>query len=381
LAANRIVVIDKFTRAAKVNLNLVGIPTTIIYNPDRKNIFGIVRVNPTGDRLSKYFEIDVDVSVNLVLAGTQVPYETVIEDKWGSLSSAYKKPAGIWLKTREYVRRPRENFNDAPEVDLIVKWQNDDVKDIFLYDFTGEQLSPTASVPYTGPKPFPLVTLNTKENIKPDRSGLSEYQQTIFGSLKFQLEKVDSQTDSQTKPTAIEIFIGSNSKNEGISESTLQMFKREYIDFTIISGANNASIIQFTTERDRFGTMTGYIILNNIAFDNFINDMRFELLNSYDSNSDLDCCQSEKNNNSKQKEEYFKQKQMIRIGEWTDYLVVDIFIRNYKGMFSKLFNRLYNTDSFRLVLEYKLNEVMQLLGVSGFFWTTINEIHLEENEL
>jgi hypothetical protein len=24
---------------------------------------------------------------------------------------------------------------------------------------------------------------------------------------------------------------------------------------------------------------------------------------------------------------------------------------------------------------------MQLLGVSGFFWTTINEIHLEENEL
>jgi len=272
LSGNRVLIIDKFTRAAKVNISLLGVPNQIIFNPDRKNVFGIVRFIATGDKRSKYFEIDVDVSVNLVLAGTQVPYETVIEDKWGSLSSAYKKPAGIWLKTREYVRRPRENFNDAPEVDLIVKWQNDDVKDIFLYDFTGEQLSPTASVPYTGPKPFPLVTLNTKENIKPDRSGLSEYQQTIFESLKFQLEKVDSQTDSQTKPTAIEIFIGSNSKNEGVSESTLQMFKREYIDFTIISGANNASIIQFTTERDRFGTMTGYIILNNIAFDNFIND-------------------------------------------------------------------------------------------------------------
>lgn len=76
-----------------------------------------------------------------------------------------------------------------------------------------------------------------------------------------------------------------------------------------------------------------------------------------------------------------KQKQMIRIGEWTDYLVVDIFIRNYKGMFSDLFNRLYNTDSFRLVLEYKLNEVMQRLGVSDYFWATINEIHLEENGL
>ena len=76
-----------------------------------------------------------------------------------------------------------------------------------------------------------------------------------------------------------------------------------------------------------------------------------------------------------------KQKQMIRIGEWTDYLVVDIFIRNYKGMFSDLFNRLYNTDSFRLVLEYKLNQLIQRLGFSDDFWITLNEIHLEENGL
>ena len=76
-----------------------------------------------------------------------------------------------------------------------------------------------------------------------------------------------------------------------------------------------------------------------------------------------------------------KQKQMIRIGEWTDYLVVDIFIRNYKGMFSGLFNRLYNTDSFRLVLEYKLNELIQRLGFSQDFWINLNEIHLEENGL
>ena len=76
-----------------------------------------------------------------------------------------------------------------------------------------------------------------------------------------------------------------------------------------------------------------------------------------------------------------KQKQMIRIGEWKDYLVVDIFIRNYKGMFSDLFNRLYNTNSFRLVLEYKLNQLIQRLGFSDDFWITLNEIHLEENGL
>lgn len=76
-----------------------------------------------------------------------------------------------------------------------------------------------------------------------------------------------------------------------------------------------------------------------------------------------------------------KQKQMIRIGEWKDYLVVDIFIRNYNGMFSKIFNMIYNTDSFRLVLEYKLNQLIQRLGFSDDFWITLNEIHLEENEL
>ena len=76
-----------------------------------------------------------------------------------------------------------------------------------------------------------------------------------------------------------------------------------------------------------------------------------------------------------------KQKQMIRIGEWTDYLVVDIFIRNYRGMFSNLFSMIYNTDSFRLVLEYKLNQLIQRLGFSDDFWITLNEIHLEENGL
>lgn len=74
-----------------------------------------------------------------------------------------------------------------------------------------------------------------------------------------------------------------------------------------------------------------------------------------------------------------KQKQMISVGQWKDYLVLDIFIRNYEGMFSSLFNRIYNTDSFRFILEYKLNEVMQRLGFSDYFWATINEIHLEEN--
>jgi len=266
--ANRIVVIDKFTRIAKVNISLVGPPKQVIFNPDRKNIFGIVRIYSSGDRRSKYFEVDVDVSVSLVTA-PKIPYGSVEEDKWGTLSDSYNPLPGITLKTREYVRRPRANFNDEPNVEYIVKWRNDDVKDIFLYDFSGDQLSSTASVPYTGPKPLPLVTLNTKENTKPDRAHLSEYQKTIFDSLTFQLDKVDSQTDSNNKPTPIEIFIGSNSKNEGVSESELEIYKREHIDFTIVSGENGNSIIQFALDPESNINRIGYISLNNIAFNNF----------------------------------------------------------------------------------------------------------------
>jgi len=266
----RIVVMDKFSQVAKRNIDLIGIPNKIIYNPDRRSVFGIVRTPLTGtDLTSKYFEVDVNVSVNLV---TDLPVQgtSIQEDKWGTLASAYSAPKGILYKTREYVRRPRANFNNEPEVELIAKWSRDDVKDIFLYDFSGDQLSPTASVPYTGPKPFPLVTLNRKENTKADRSGLSEFQQTIFESLKFSLDKVDEPTNTKLKPTPIEIFVGSNSKNEGVLESTLVLYKKEYIDFTIVPTSENASVIQFYNEYERStGRNIGYILINNTSTINF----------------------------------------------------------------------------------------------------------------
>lgn len=268
-------VMDKFTRAIKFEQTIDGTASKIIYNPDRKSIYGIVYSpsQPTTDRVSLLFEMDVTVSTSIVVDKPGISQITA-DNLYGNLDPNYSLPKNLWLKAREYVRRPRENFNDEPLIDLIFQWENDDVKDIFLYDYTGDQLSRTASVPYTGPRPFPIVSLNTTPNTKPDRAGLSEYQQTIFESLKFTLDHVDSETNTSNKPTPLQVYIGCNSKNEGVMSSILYINKREPIDFTIVSASQNSSVLQFTVQTDRLGNSKGYILLNSISFHNFRQDSK-----------------------------------------------------------------------------------------------------------
>jgi hypothetical protein len=73
------------------------------------------------------------------------------------------------------------------------------------------------------------------------------------------------------------------------------------------------------------------------------------------------------------------QKKMIRIGEWVDYLFLDIYIKNYTGPFSILFNGLYNTDSFKLLMKNNLNGLFSKMGLPNEFYVDINNIYLDEN--
>lgn len=76
-----------------------------------------------------------------------------------------------------------------------------------------------------------------------------------------------------------------------------------------------------------------------------------------------------------------QQKQMIYVGELRDTLIVDVFIKNYEGMYSNIFKLIYTGDSFRLVLNHKLNELITRLGFREYFSVNINQIHLEEDGL
>jgi photosystem II stability/assembly factor-like uncharacterized protein len=240
----------------------------LIYNPDRQSIFGIIPNNIIEQQ--SIFELRVSLGSELVKDTTT--YSIVGEYNYGTLDPSYTPHPDLWLKTREYIRKPRENYNDEPLVDFVWKWVDDQTPEIFLYDFSGDQLTTGTSFSYSGPKPLPLVTLNRKPNTKLDRVGLSEFQQTIFDEITYTLDRVDDQNDFITKPTPMEIFIGSNSEDEGVLSSILNLYKRESISFTVNANSTNGDVIQFSFGFSEVDGFYGMILFDTNSTTNFRQD-------------------------------------------------------------------------------------------------------------
>ena len=87
--------------------------------------------------------VEIEVEINQVITQVTSTFSQVAENNYGTLDPNYTPKSDIWLKTRDYFRRPRENF----EGDVFVKyyWQfvTDQTPEFFMYDFTGEQLEST----------------------------------------------------------------------------------------------------------------------------------------------------------------------------------------------------------------------------------------------
>jgi hypothetical protein len=153
--------------------------------------------------------------------------------------------------TREFLRKPRESYND--NVRYKFYWETE-VDEIFFYDFLGTQLDRIYEdnnfsgpyVQYTGQ--LPLVNVNDCnlnnvylnpepiEQIKLDyEMGLEntnpEYQQTVFDDLYFELDTYNSDNYNYI-PEPLQVFLGYNSVDEGVSYNTLVMEKIETLSFT-----------------------------------------------------------------------------------------------------------------------------------------------------
>ena len=194
------------------------------------------------------------------------------ENNFGTLDPNYKKHPDLWLKTREYIRRPRENYNDEPFIDFIFKWEDDTVPEIFFYDFSGDQLPTQGDLAYVGPKPLPIISLNKNPNKKFDRTALSEFQQTIFDEIKFTLDHVDSEDDFSTKPVPMQVFIGMRSDNEGVISSKLNIIKRESVSMTIYANSMNSDVLSFSLEFNDVDEMHGLIAFDLNSTTNFRQD-------------------------------------------------------------------------------------------------------------
>jgi hypothetical protein len=238
----------------------------IIYNAARNSILAI---------LSNTSIIEISVETYIFYRyGPQDAYANVYNpqgERLGNLSENYIEPENIWLTTRDYIRKPRMNFIGDNQAKLIYKWERDDVPELFLYDFSGEQLEKTGSYKYIGEKPLKKVYLNRKPNRDLTKVSEPEYQQTIFPQITYEVDYINSNYDLSFMPEPLECFIGYKADEEGTHRSILKLKLNEQISFTLTPSAANNNVITLTNIVDNLGVY-GRIDLATSSTDNFLTD-------------------------------------------------------------------------------------------------------------
>jgi hypothetical protein len=234
--------------------------TKIIYNPLRKSTWSMI---PGSKSL---FEVKPSISTSVLPSTTNSI--KITDGLFGTLSDEYIKKTNIWLKTREYLRRPRENFSNDVKVNYYWQWIDDQTPEFFIYDFTGSQLEKGTSYSYTGPVPLGDVPLNTKPNRDLTKTSSSQYQQTVFNKVSYGLEYLDSLTDTKPTSSTLETFIGFKSTDEGPKSSTLQLYKEELVEIFITSTSQNQTTVSMHTITEN-GIKTGVMKINTNSQETF----------------------------------------------------------------------------------------------------------------
>jgi hypothetical protein len=255
---NNIIVI-KGVNGQVVHTEPMAAPTgRMVYNPERKSMWVI---QPSTNSI-----IEIASDLNLSITETSTSGLSVGEGSYGTLDPNYIPHESIWIKTREYFRRPRENFEGDIPVNLYWRWMTDEVPDFFLYDFTGEQLTSTGSYAYTGDKPLENVVLNTSPNKDLNKVSYPEYQQTVFDKINYELSYIDDVNDISVEAKSLELFIGYRSTVEGSVRNVLQLYKKEEIEFEIVS--DNSTYLKFETLTNN-SDKRGQISINADSVENF----------------------------------------------------------------------------------------------------------------
>ena len=203
--------------------------TKLIYNPDRKSIWTI---QPSSNSIIEV-AVNLNSSINILPSTSQ----SVGDNQYGTLHPDYEPRPGLWLKTREYIRKPRENFEGETPVKFYWKWLSDNVPQFFMYDLSGDQLASTGSYSYTGPKPLTNAVLNKYPNKSIYRVSIPEYQQTVFDKIEYTLSYIDDSNDISTDVESLQLSLGFKSPDEGSLRSILQLYKKEEVEFDIISSS------------------------------------------------------------------------------------------------------------------------------------------------
>ena len=262
LSMNNIVVIRAASGAVVHTEPMISQTTKIIYNPDRKSIFAI---QPSLNSV-----IEVGVNINATININTNNNSEIGENLYGTLDPNYVPHPGLWLKAKEYVRKPRENFEGESQVSYYWRWSQDTNPEFFIYDFTGTQLTSSGSYSYLGEKPLSTIVLNKKPNRDLDKVYSPEYQQTVFDRVEYALNYIDDSNDISVEAESLELFLGYKSLEEGSSRSTLQLYKKEDVSVTYESSLVNDTILYFETLDNSGPDKRGQIKINSSSSETFL---------------------------------------------------------------------------------------------------------------
>ena len=238
-----------------------SICTKIIYNPSRKSVWSIQ------PNIKSVIEVTPSISTNIV--PSTINSITIDEQKYGTLHEDYIHKDYMWLKSRDYARKPRENFIGEESVEFYWEWFDDQKPEFFLYDLTGDQLATTGSYSYIGTKPLIDAPLNKYPNKDITKVTEPQYQQTVFDIITQKLDYINDSENISSEPEALQTFIGFKSDEEGPKQSILQLYKKEKISFTISSSKTSITNIEFDTIIDENGIRCGQIKLNTNSVEFF----------------------------------------------------------------------------------------------------------------
>jgi len=259
---NNVLILNSYDGSVVSMQTLPAKSGKIIFNPERNTMWTIV------PSLGQVIEIVSTVTTTITATSSQS--DITDDNQYGTLDPNYKPYVSTWIKSREYFRRPRENFQGETPVKFYWKWYSDTVPEFFLYDFSGDQLQTTGSYSYTGPKPLNPAVLNKNPNKDVTKVSLPEYQQTIFDKLETTLSYIDDEDDFSIEVNPIETFIGYQSKKEGALRSILQLYKSEPISFTFSSNSTNGMVITLDTMDSDLPTKWGRIKIDQNSTDTFL---------------------------------------------------------------------------------------------------------------
>jgi len=177
----------------------------------------------------------------------------------------YSDFANITLEVDRFLRKPRESA--TKDVYYSLKFDIPYSEDIFYYDISGDHLQPyldDSRLTYTGPKPLwdtenpcssvnQNIILRDEPNKKLEDVADPTKQQTVFRGkdgdycLNFLLDSYNELTEYDYTPTPLQVFLGFNSTNEGVSQTTVVMDKVENIIFSgYTNSLNNLNGIEFS---------------------------------------------------------------------------------------------------------------------------------------